>query len=609
MLILVKLFFEIFVSDMPPKQLIDYEETYISYNDDALDDDVIDIEMVKTDINEKIITELKGMFPERQRTIKRLGNTNFYTITTLEDELDVNYIEWRHRYGPRIEGYENEVTVLDGRRYLQAKILFENQYNRFHWTRFFETSRLLDVRERREIRHVGENLSGLSGLDETATLQNMMLHDTSYPGATFSRSNLNGTIFTYSCLVVADFTETTMEGVDFTGSDLRWADFLGASLTNVNFNNADLRYADFGGANLFNCTMTGAKLYGANFDDAQYENELRINANSEPQLDDIDNIEPVPDRPHGRPQGALFQVHNAFFKMNMDNYMEILNKIINDVNIASYNRDIFEYIKQELSNKINKIFPEEVSKIKKEGLDRVFTHLKEGIDIRGNNMYYNSKLIINNVVLGKSIDYVLSKSDNFIKLYIKSLLNDCLNAYGDGGDRGMSCAPGIIERFILLIGDTLFEICQETENQEGDTTPLEKKCTPNDIKLMNVFKTQIKDLNELMQEYSNLKIPSWKDMPPIKRKDDFKEFIRRRIHEETTFAPSEKFLTDLLIKYDLAFEDNEGVAFGGKRRLKRKNTKRNKNKKRITKRNKNKKRVTKKKITKKKITKNKKNIF
>jgi uncharacterized protein YjbI with pentapeptide repeats len=194
-----------------------------------------------------------------------------------------------------------------------------------------------------------------------------------------------------------------MEDVDFTGSDLKWADFSVTTLTNVNFTNADLRYANFGGAILSNCTMTGAKVYRTNWTDADYGNELLINADIGRYPDDID----IPqDIPQGRPQGNTFQVHNAFFKINMDNYTEILNKIIidDDDKIASYNRNIFEYIKQELSNKIDEIFPnEEVSKIKKEGLDRVFTQL-EGIDIRDSNIYYNDKLIISNVVRGQCSD-------------------------------------------------------------------------------------------------------------------------------------------------------------------------------------------------------------
>jgi hypothetical protein len=174
-------------------------------------DDTEEYSLINTittqEVNETIIKSLKDIFQGDDRTIKRLGNTDFYTITSLENETAVNYIDWQNKYFLGINNYTNNYLVTIKPLYFSSKwnisklnggiVNVKITFSIFNidddsW--IFETSELLDEDWRDQIRYQGQNLSGLSGLNETANLQNMMLNSTYYPGASFSGSNINRTI-------------------------------------------------------------------------------------------------------------------------------------------------------------------------------------------------------------------------------------------------------------------------------------------------------------------------------------------------------------------------------------------------------------------------------
>lgn len=257
----------------------------------------------------------------------------------------------------------------------------------------------------------------------------------------------------------------------------------------------------------------------------------------------------------------------AFLKginLNTDGpYMEILRKNINeDVNkkrnaifkqgsptglpgsgIGPYynpNIDIFKYIHYELSIKIDTLFPLKEAEIKNKLLDDMIKFLSNGLttDPHEIRLIYDNQRITPNFVLGQSIDYVLSRPKNFIKLYINLLLEEYLkyqNYLEVDSDE-----IWILENFIKFIGYTLFKICQNKKNDEENIKTLTMKSMPREIAELIVRHPRARCTQD---EFALLKI-----------------------------------FTDFMVV------DLDTKTIGGKRRLKRKNTKRNKNKKRITKR-------------------------
>ena len=72
---------------------------------------------------------------------------------------------------------------------------------------------------------------------------------------------------------------------------------------------------------------------------------------------------------------------------------------------------------------------------------------------------------------------------------MQTFIHDSYSAYEaeDGG--GISCIKGMLERFIILVGDTLYIICQG------------KDCNENEKKLLALLKTTL-DINELTEEWN-----------------------------------------------------------------------------------------------------------
>ena len=180
-------------------------------------------------------------------------------------------------------------------------------------------------------------------------------------------------------------------------------------------------------------------------------------------------------------------------------------------------------------------------------------------------------MITPNFVLGQSIDYVLSRPENFIKLYINSLLefvNDKLD----------HDPIWVLEKFIKFIGYTLFKICQN-EDDELLLLMLMKHPVPNPNGTITHLPQEIAE--KIVENFRDMRGPN----ATICTTDECRKL---RYCKDTSallqiFTKNEEFMyfTD---EVDLEIETNTKKTIGGKRKLKRKNTKRNKNKKRITKR-------------------------
>jgi hypothetical protein len=264
--------------------------------------------------------------------------------------------------------------------------------------------------------------------------------------------------------------------------------------------------------------------------------------------------------------GLAFEIHNAFYKIDMDAYMEIMNNEVNDNKIQEYKKDIVDYINLKLTSIIMKLFKGPQLEEKTKQIDTIMLLLKETLVLGDETEEYVSvmqntlKTLVKKVQLGKSIDYVLNQSNDFIEFYINTFLQDSLHAYE--GEHGVSCIPGIVERIIMLIGDALFMECKTTET----------KCSPNQIKLLNLFGMNKIDINELMMNWFKEweEDTSWKNMTPEERKDNLTNYLRSAYdkagYSKENYEPLIKNKVEELSYIFTNIEDDIPTFGGGRRK-------------------------------------------
>jgi hypothetical protein len=257
-------------------------------------------------------------------------------------------------------------------------------------------------------------------------------------------------------------------------------------------------------------------------------------------------------RPRIQLPGVAMEIHNAFDKIDMGKYMAIINIVISDANIAQYKRDIIGYIKRKFTEKINEL-PFTDKLIKLQELETIL------IKLSASDLIHSER---KRLQIGKTVDYVLLQSPVFIEFYITAFIQDCAHAYT--GTYGLSCTKGIVERFIILIGQTLETTCRETT------------CTRDQLDLLKLFINI--DINDLLSAWSKRwedKTEVWQSLKPKERIKDFKEFIEQKYREAGLYTIDIKKLIDKTVTENAeVFTRDDGVYFGGftKRKHKHKRT-------------------------------------
>ena len=127
----------------------------------------------------------------------------------------------------------------------------------------------------------------------------------------------------------------------------------------------------------------------------------------------------------------------------------------------------------------------------------------------------------------------------------------------------MSCAKGIVERFVWIVGDAAQAMCTET-------------CTPLYQQLLNVFGKSKLDLNELTQQWNSdvLETDAFQDKANKTKeqvKQSFIQYMKDKYSAVGMWIPSIQALVEKRAdELDYAFE---GRMFGGRRlRNRRKKT-------------------------------------
>lgn len=200
----------------------------------------------------QIVAELKEIFPEPARDIKRVGETNYYSVDVLNDSI-----------GSINTWYKNHLHEAIARGYVAKRDwmiqLNEDVYDRPDDEPFEAKKMIIET-------NAGELLSGLDFDTEEdraevmssvnvqgdlyeVTIPNLYAKETNFMGLLFYKSTLNNSIFKEAFLPMTKFNGSNLTEADFRYADLMYAGFQQADLTGANFKDANLTGADFAGSN------------------------------------------------------------------------------------------------------------------------------------------------------------------------------------------------------------------------------------------------------------------------------------------------------------------------------------------------------------------------
>jgi surface protein len=256
------------------------------------------------------------------------------------------------------------------------------------------------------------------------------------------------------------------------------------------------------------------------------------------------------------PQGVAFEIHNAFnqhFALNKDKYFEIIG-LPNHPDSIYTSTNIVIYITPKLIELIRNVYPAEEITKKIAEMNQILHTIYLAQEL--------SEKTDTKLLLGKTVDFLVTQPNEFVHFYLEALKYDCLNAYSSGSP--ISCVKGMIERFYLTMGDTAYALCPDPDT-----------CTnPKYNELVSLFNKRV-DKNELTQEWNRIFLED-----PIKRErlngldkeqriDHYRQFMIQK-YRDAGQIPNEQakqmVLRDIIepeiVALDYVFE---GLQFGGKK--------------------------------------------
>ena len=213
-------------------------------------------------------------FEERDRTFQRLGQTNYYTVDTLDGEVIANIKDWFTGYVDRAQSataftemMDVEVEPQDTVSSISAQMYIDLMTAPPHPDYQFGNS---DGRQ--EFMDDFDETNNL----ESVNLDNLNGNRINFAGVSFRQSQLNDSSFVDAKLQLTNFTGANLERTNFTGANLRYADFNDANLTGANFSNAEIGGADFSGANLTGANFSGTDLLGVYFVNSNWQEAINL---------------------------------------------------------------------------------------------------------------------------------------------------------------------------------------------------------------------------------------------------------------------------------------------------------------------------------------------
>ena len=276
-------------------------------------------------------------------------------------------------------------------------------------------------------------------------------------GVKFVRSKLTGVNFIDGgVLSNIDFQECEgMEGMNFQGLNLQGAKMIGITdpgLNACNFRDANLRGVQFDFSQIHGSDFTGADLTGSN---------VRVAEGS-------DQTVGIPaDQEEGRAVDTHKTFYNIRINMLIDFYKE--NADIDEDSIPDNNELLNTFTQMYLTDMVENLDMNETEKSAlRDGLNGCFRERLNTYNfsqiIAGTEPSVNFRTLIHYVV-----EYLKKQPKEFKDIYIQSLILDSTQAYGP---RGMSCAAGIVERFVTVMEQAAVVVKDTTPSKAEEYTEL-----------------------------------------------------------------------------------------------------------------------------------------
>lgn len=427
-----------------------------------------------------------------------------------------------------------------------------------------------------------QNLRGvdLTGADlRGANLRGSVLTDAILTGAQLLFAHLEGANLTGAVLTNAKLQGAHLEGVDLRGLDLRGVDLKDAHLTGANLTGSDLRgaqlqHADLRGANLTDAQLQGAHLEGAHLEGATLNVEQMIYAQTQRAI----LFPEIPEENDDVPQGRAFEIHNYFKTLDivgitkfLENYNNLnaitVNKITVNTITGTSEDTLFSPLLRFIQNS-NGFLPEEKEDYTKK-LNYIFGQVEKYEGFTSHKGLFDS-----------TIQFVSRQEDNFIEQYIRTLVDDCLNAYGDGQQ---SCLKGMMERIVTVLGEVA-RILTIGQNKDDQNKDVQNRIYVELKTLFNIGddgEDESIDFNDLVKEWSTTYLEDGEKHNELLELTE-KEQIKQHFIDFMTnkYKASNKYNDYVRRKISEAANvyDDEGVfvrgSFGGKGKRKgRNNTK------------------------------------
>jgi uncharacterized protein YjbI with pentapeptide repeats len=203
----------------------------------------------------EIVAELKEIFPEPGRHIKRVGETNYYSVDVLNDSIgSINRWYKNHLYKATNErGYverdswtiqlqeDVDYAPEDGEEFEVDEMMIRTNDGEILFPDLdFDTAE--GRRDAMGYVNIDNNLDGVD-------IENLYAKETNFMGLSFDDSKLNKSIFTEAYLPMTKFNRCKLREADFRKADLMYAEFQQADLSGANFEDANLTGAKFNGSN------------------------------------------------------------------------------------------------------------------------------------------------------------------------------------------------------------------------------------------------------------------------------------------------------------------------------------------------------------------------
>ncbi len=286
---------------------------------------------------------------------------------------------------------------------------------------------------------------------QNSNLSKCDLRSCSLKESTFINCNMNGVKFVRSKLTGVNFIDGTvltnidfqecegMDGMSFQGLNLQGAKMIGISdpgLNACNFRDANLRGVQFDFSQIHGSDFTGADLTGSN---------VRVAEGS-------DQTVGIPaDQEEGRAVDTHKTFYNIRINMLIDFYIEkgeLNTEAIRASAALAGDIALREFALSRMRTMVIELDASETDKSElNTSLGACFTQRLNSYNfgqiIAGTDPQINFRTLIFYV-----IKYLEKQPKEFKDIYIQSLIMDSTQAYGPGG---MSCAAGIVERFVTVM--------------------------------------------------------------------------------------------------------------------------------------------------------------